>query len=75
MSQDTVKATDARLRKGRWVYLDTHPRGWFLITYRNPVLDDEGRVHIAVNNRGPAYDVRLPPGADVMIRSYAVALL
>ena len=74
MSQDTVKATDVRVRKGRWIYLDTHPRGWFLVTYRNPQLDEQGRVHIAVNDRGPAYDIRLPPDADVMIRSYAMAV-
>lgn len=70
---DEVKATDVRVRKGRWIYLADHPRGWFLITYRNPQLDDQGRVHIAVNNRGPSYDVRLAPGADVLVRSYAVA--
>lgn len=58
---DTLKATDIRVRKGRWIYLADHPRGWFLITYRNPQLDAEGRVHIAVNNRGRRTTSGLPP--------------
>ncbi|MEY9864388.1 hypothetical protein ABH935_010047 [Catenulispora sp. GAS73] len=70
-TQDTVKATDVRVRKGRWIFRDMHPRGWSLITCRNPELYAEGRVHIAVNNRGTSCDVLLTPGTDVLIRSYA----
>jgi hypothetical protein len=65
-----MKATDCRVRQGVWIFLADFSRGWFLITYRNPNLDPDGTVHISVNKRGPAYDVRLPPGSDVQVRSY-----
>ena len=62
MSAELLEAGDTKVKKGRWLYLNTKPAGWFLITakWRSEVISGRN-IHVAVNGRGANYLLDFKP--------------
>ena len=65
---ETVRAS--QVRRGVWIWPTTEPGGWFKVTHVMAVPErPNGRtVRIAVNGRGPRYEVFHAPDDRVTVR-------